>query len=77
MWVVTRHQYGIATLVTQTSFRAQTSPVTASRNCRLFSQARNIHLYNLKLLELTEALPHGNNLKTHHLSHVSVPTGQK
>ena len=37
--VVTRHQYRIAALVSQTSFRG--NPVVASRNCWLFSQATN------------------------------------
>ena len=35
--VVTRHQYGISALVSQTSFRGETSGGVA--NCRLFSQA--------------------------------------
>ena len=35
--VVTRHQYGISALVSQTSFRRETSGGVA--NCRLFSQA--------------------------------------
>ena len=36
-WVVTRHQYGIYALVSQTSFGAETSGGVAK--CRLFSQA--------------------------------------
>ena len=38
IWEVTRHQYGISELVSQTSFRGETSGSMAK--CRLFSQAR-------------------------------------
>ena len=37
IWVVTRHQYGISALVSQTSFGAETSGSVAK--CRLFSKA--------------------------------------
>ena len=37
IWVVTRHQYGISAVVSQTSFRGETSGCVAK--CRLFSQA--------------------------------------
>ena len=37
IWVVTRHQYGIFVLVSQTSFGGETSSSVAK--CRLFSQA--------------------------------------
>ena len=37
IWVVTRHQYGISALVSQTSFGGETSWKVAK--CRLFSQA--------------------------------------
>ena len=37
IWVVTRHQYGISALVSQTSFGGETSGILAK--CRLFSQA--------------------------------------
>ena len=37
IWVVTRHQYGISALVSQTSFSGETSGGVAK--CRLFSQA--------------------------------------
>ena len=37
IWVVTRHQYGISALVSQTSFGAETSGSVAK--CRLSSQA--------------------------------------
>ena len=37
MWVVTRHQYGISALVSQTSIGEETSGSVAK--CRLFSQA--------------------------------------
>ena len=36
-WVVTRHQYGISALVSQTSFGGKTSGSVAK--CRVFSQA--------------------------------------
>ena len=37
IWVVTRHQYGISALVSQTSFQGET--VGGVAKCRLFSQA--------------------------------------
>ena len=37
MWLVTRHQYGISALVSQTSFRGETSCGVAK--CPLFTQA--------------------------------------
>ena len=37
IWVVTRHQYGISALVSETSFGGETSGSVAK--CRLFSQA--------------------------------------
>ena len=37
VWVVTRHQYGISALVSQTSFQGETSGGVAK--CQLFSQA--------------------------------------
>ena len=39
IWVVTRHQYGLSALVSQTSFRGETSVGVAK--CRLFSQAKH------------------------------------
>ena len=36
IWVVTRHQYGISALVSQTSFGGETSGSVAK--CRMFSQ---------------------------------------
>ena len=36
IWVVTRHQYGISALVSQASFRVETSGAVAK--CRPFSQ---------------------------------------
>ena len=39
IWVVTRHQYGISALVSQTSFGGETSGSVAK--CWLFSQARS------------------------------------
>ena len=41
IWVVTHHQYGISTLVSQTSFGGETSGSVAK--CRLFSQANVIN----------------------------------
>ena len=38
IWVVTRHQYGISALVSQTSFRGETSGSVVK--CRLFYQVR-------------------------------------
>ena len=38
MWAVTRHQYGISALVSQTSFDGETSGSVTK--CRLFSQAK-------------------------------------
>ena len=40
IWVVTRHQYGISALVSQTSFRGETSGSVAK--CRLFSQTNKM-----------------------------------
>ena len=37
IWVVTRHQYGISALISQTSFRGEISGGVAK--CRLFPQA--------------------------------------
>ena len=37
IWTVTHHQYGISTIVSQTSFREETSDGLAK--CRLFFQA--------------------------------------
>ena len=37
IWVLTRHQYGISALFSQTPFRGETRGGVAS--CRLFSQA--------------------------------------
>ena len=37
IWVVTRHQYGISALISQTSFGGETGNSVAK--CRLFSQA--------------------------------------
>ena len=38
IWVVTRHQYGISALVSQTSFGGESSGSVAK--CRLFSQTK-------------------------------------
>ena len=47
IWVVTHHQYGISTLVSQTSFRGETSGGVAK--CLLFCQARFCFVYWLKM----------------------------
>ena len=39
IWIVTRYQYGISALVSQTSFGGETGGSVAK--CRLFSQARS------------------------------------
>ena len=39
-YIVTRHQYGISALVSQTSFRGETSGGIAK--CRLFSQTERL-----------------------------------
>ena len=43
IWVVTRHQYGISGLLSQSSFGGETSGSVAK--CRLFSQARVLFYY--------------------------------
>ena len=45
IWVVTRHQYGISALVSQTSFGGETSDSVAK--CRMFSRAIFIGVYLL------------------------------
>ena len=42
IWVVTRHQYGISVVVSQTSFREETSGTVVK--CRLISQAKPVHV---------------------------------
>ena len=54
-WVVTRHQYGISALVSQTSFCGGT--VGGVANCRLFSQAINV----LVLLYLVSSYSSGSS----------------
>ena len=41
IWEVTRHQYGISELVSQTSFGGETSGRVAI--CQIFSQAKTLH----------------------------------
>ena len=48
MWVVTRHQYGISTLVSQTPFRGET--VLASRDVGCFLRLRQHGVVYLLLL---------------------------
>ena len=53
IWVVTRHQYGISALVSQTSFGRETSGSVAK--CRLFSQANEeVQILILKAKENLE-----------------------
>ena len=52
IWVVTRHQYGISALVSQTSFGGENSGSVAK--CRLFSQAI-VFKYSLEYV----AIPRG------------------
>ena len=47
IWVVTRHQYGISALVSQTSFGGETSGSVAK--CRLYSQDRKAILFAFKI----------------------------
>ena len=51
IWVVTRHQYGTSAIVSQTSFREETSGDIAQ--CRLFPQTM---LLGIEMLFLTEML---------------------
>ena len=58
IWAVTRHQYGISTLVSMTSFRGKTRGVVAK--CQLFSEAINcmacpISFQNYVLISLISA----------------------
>ena len=55
IWVVTHHQYGISTLVSQTSFGGETGSSVAK--CQLFSQARSVNqivLFNGFLSDFAE-----------------------
>ena len=56
IWVMTRHQYGISALVSQTSFGGETSDSVAK--CRLFSQAKSKE----KAEELTQSLLVGTSV---------------
>ena len=49
IWVLTRHQYGISALVSQTSFGGETTGSVAK--CRLFSQASKQHIWSLPWLQ--------------------------
>ena len=60
IWMVTRHQYGIATLVTQVSFHFA-GKLRQWRRREIVCCFLRLGIYittNLKLLKLTEALPH-------------------
>ena len=48
IWVVMHHQYGISAVVSQTSFRGETSGTVAK--CRLISQANPVHVTVKKTL---------------------------
>ena len=52
IWVVTRHQYGISELVSQTSFAGETSGSVAK--CRLFSQAIFVAHFSVRLRDTIE-----------------------
>ena len=55
IWVVTHHQYGISTLVSQASFGGETGSSVAK--CQLFSQARSVNqivLFNGFLSDFAE-----------------------
>ena len=49
IWLVTRHQYGISALVSQTSFRGETRGVA---KCRLCSQATVINHFYVAIIHL-------------------------
>ena len=53
IWVVTRHQYGISALVSQTSFGGKS--VVGVAKCRLFSQAMKWLHMQLKLLSFHDS----------------------
>ena len=56
IWVVSRHQYGISVVVSQTSFRGETSGSVAK--CRLISQANSVHVtVKKKRLQTIEITP--------------------
>ena len=52
IWVVSRHQYGISTLVSQTSFGGETNGSVAK--CRLFSQANIIKFKEIDAKKLRQ-----------------------
>ena len=79
IWIVTRHQYGISVLVSQTSLRGETSDGVAK--CRLFCQAvRNPNTWYL----FTFAVPpeildrhlryimHGQGIEGYAMAHAAV-----
>jgi len=51
--VVPRHQYGVSVLVSQTSFRGETSGAVAK--CRLLSRASDLHCNKAKEKEKTKS----------------------
>ena len=55
IWVVTRHQYGISALISQTSFREETSVGVVK--CRLFSQAA-LHRRTRDITKVARLLGH-------------------
>ena len=44
IWIVSRHQYGISALISQTSFRGETSGSVVK--CQLFSQASKLRFWS-------------------------------
>ena len=61
IWVVTRHQYGISEVVSQTSFRGETSDTVAKS--RLISQANPVHV-TVKKKTLTDHRNYARMFKT-------------
>ena len=68
IWVVTRHQYGIFVLVSQTSFRDETSD--GVEKCRLISQGI-IFLRDSWASEIREGTPPGKWGIAHRLTPIS------
>ena len=61
IWVVSRHQYGISVVVSQTSFRGETSGSVAK--FRLISQANSVHV-TVKKKTLTDHRNYARMFKT-------------
>ena len=79
IWMVTHHQYGISALVSQTSFRGETSDGVA--RCRLFSQAiRNRNTWYLFIFAVRPEIldrhlryiMHGQGIEGYAMAHAAV-----